>query len=262
MNRCEFCSAVVLLAAVWLVVRKKDPWIARGLTALVLYTAVVTLFSPQRMCDGTEAAVRYLVPLIPLCLAIEAQTIRLYAGKSPSVALLAAVLAFGSNLGNLGFLYGAGVRSTIVCFVRELANPPPEPYTPAAQWIRAHVPDGASVWVIPGHMAYPLMFHAPEAVYAWQLAAENRDPQFAGLPALHFENRAAPDYIVAFGPVSHEVRQMLAERCGVGYEQAAVLDCFWRDLFRPELFWRRFDPHVGYSAADEAIYIFARRPGA
>jgi len=170
-----------------------------------------------------------------------------------------ALLAFGTNLLNGGPLLWNGLRSTIADYAGELLNPPSEPYSAAANWINEYVHDKESIWVLPDYMVYPLMFHAPKATYAWQLAANNHDPQFAGLPPIHFQGRVPPDYIIAFGPVSQQVRQVIAGWQSVRYEQVATLDCFWHDSFRPELFWRTFKPITGYNKQTEAIYVFKRR---
>ncbi len=73
-----------------------------------------------------------------------------------------------------GRVYDGNLKSNIVSYVEELARPPRDPYTTAAQWINANVPSGCSVFVGPSHMVYPLMFHAPRAIYAWQFTAPPR----------------------------------------------------------------------------------------
>lgn len=157
-----------------------------------------------------------------------------------------------------GPLLARGFHSTIAQYLGELAAPPGDPYTATARWINQHVHDKESVWVVPDYMAYPLMFHAPRAVYAWQLAQNNSDPQFAGLPAVHFQGRVPPDYIIAFGPVVQQIVPLISEWRGVRYELAATINHFWKDLHRPELVWRTFTPITGYNEQLEAIYIIKR----
>ena len=41
----------------------------------------------------------------------------------------------------------------------------------------------------------------------------------------------------------------------------ATLDFFWKDLYRPELFWRTFKPITGYNKNIEAIYVFKHVAG-
>jgi len=45
---------------------------------------------------------------------------------------------------------------------------------------------------------------------------------------------------------------------GIQYERAATIDFFWKDMYRPELFWRSFTPIVDYNKDLEAIYVFKR----
>jgi hypothetical protein len=110
---------------------------------------------------------------------------------------------FCTNLLQGGFLIDPSWRipvgSTAVRFAGELISPPPEPYTAAAGWIHANVTSGESMLVVPDYMMYPLMFHAPQPLYAWQFrpASQSRYPD---LPAVHFRGLASPDYLLALGP--------------------------------------------------------------
>ena len=119
------------------------------------------------------------------------------------------------------------------------------------------------MWVVPDYMCYPLMFNAPKVVYAWQLSANNHDPQFASLPSIHFQGRVPPDYITVFGPAVQQIVPLLQqwEQQGVQYKQVATLDYYWKDMYRPELFWRTFRPITGYNKNLEAIYVFKRVMG-
>ena len=112
--------------------------------------------------------------------------------------------------------------------------------------------------VAPPHMMYPLMFHAAHAVYAWQLN-EPPLPHLAHLPPIHVALREAPDYIIAFGP--H--RQMLASvrlktSEPVNYELIARIDVHWKDEYRPELFWRRFQGSGKPEGETDDIIILRR----
>ncbi len=46
---------------------------------------------------------------------------------------------------------------------------------------------------------------------------------------------------------------------GWRYEHAATLNTFWKDLYRPELFWRTFRPVGRFDPDWEAIQIFRRK---
>jgi hypothetical protein len=112
-------------------------------------------------------------------------------------------------------------------------------------------------------MTYPLMFHAPQAVYAWQLRPEQKDEeQFKNLPDIHFQGLVPPDYIVAFGPSVVQIRQLVSQWSlqGMNYQEVTRLLIFWKDLYRPELFWRTFKPIENFDPNTEAIYIFKKQP--
>jgi hypothetical protein len=259
LQQAEFISLPLLALALGLGVTRGRVWLVRGVVALGVYVAVIALGSPQPARFAAEADVRYLAPIIPLAVALEAGALGVIFERQAWLAVAAAVLVFGTNLLKGGPLLETGWSSTILSFVGELRHPPPEPYTPTAAWINAQVREGESVWVQPDYAMYPLMFHAPRAVYAWQLDWPAR-PDLATLPPIHFRGREAPDYLVAFGPWRDEMPRMVAEEVGTAcaYKQVATIPVFWKDLYRPELFWRRSVAYTDFDLNSEAIYIFQR----
>ncbi len=177
----------------------------------------------------------------------------------PLPAALLGIVLFGTNLIHGGPLFDWGSRSTIVSYVRELAQPPGDPYTTAARWINGNVPAGCSVFVHPGYMAYPLMFQAPRAIYAWQFEAPP-SPQFENLPLIHFRAIELPDFVVLFGPAARELAPGFEspDDTTYRYEHTAVLDTYWEQMFRPELLWHTFRPIPVRDPANEAIHVFRR----
>jgi hypothetical protein len=260
LNRCEFLCGGLLGAGAILAWVRRDRWLVRGLAALIAYVVCVTAFSPQPVRPSAEADVRYLVPLIPLGMALTARTLLLLAGRQTWIALLIGTVAFGSNLLHGGPLLWCGLRSTVVAYVGELLHPPQEPFTIAARWIDTQMREGESVWVVPDYMAYPLMFQAPKAVYAWQLTPPPAG-QFRDMPKIHFKGGEPPDYILVGGPVVQDVVKFIQkwQPAGAHYELAAVLDCYWNDFYRPELFWHTFTAIDHYDRNTEAVYAFKRR---
>jgi hypothetical protein len=259
MDYCEFFALPLLLVVLILGITQRQSWLVRGCLALFVYTAFITVASPQPVHLTSVADVRYLAPMIPVAVALEVGVICLLLQRQALLAVAAALVAFGTNLLHLQSLVENGFRSTILCYVGELLHPPPEPYTPAAQWINDHVPEGDSVWVLPDYATYPLMFQAPRALYAWQLSWPPR-PDFADLPRIHFLGQEPPDYLVAFGPGLNEMAQALQQwnRPDVHYEHLATIPTFWKDLYRPELFWHTFVPITTFDPDTQAIYIFRR----
>lgn len=268
LNGSEMGVGVLLIFAPILALFRKGH-VLRCFVAIVIYVTVIGLFSPSLSKIGTT--VRYLTPLIPLCIVTGVFSIQALTKRFQHFAVPLAVLVFGTNLlhgGPWGFtahqtpfskiLDQNRLRMTPLEFVAELISPPPSAYRITSEWIQNHLTKQESVWVMPSYATYPLMFHAPEPTYAWQLP-EEAEP-FEGLSAIHFMHRIPPDYVIAFGPYIENVRRefrVLAER-GVHYAQIQQIDQYWYDLTRPELFWHSFDKIENYSRTSEAIYIFKR----
>lgn len=234
--------------------------LVRGLVALLVYILAVTLLSPQAVSVTDCADVRYLVPLIPLCIALGVLAIKTFSTR-PVVAVPIALVAFGTNLFQFSPYMGEPVRSAVVEYVGELAQPRETAYGIAAAWINANVREGESIWVVPESAVSPLIFHAPKAVYAWQLRWPP-EAQFRGLPDIHFMEREPPDYVLAFGAVSTPLEAMLG--AGSRYGRVAALDAYWRDGpagdgTRPELFWHAFRPARRLGPETDGIHIFRRR---
>jgi hypothetical protein len=259
MNQCEFFALPILLLALGVGLVRRRAWLVRGCVAILVYVTVITFISPQPVSLTSVADVRYAAPVIPLAIALEAGALCLLFARHRILLIGAALVVFGANLLNGGPFLPGGFRSTILSYAGELLQPPPEPYTPTAQWINDHVPAGGSIWVLPDYATYPLMFHAPRALYAWQLKWPPR-ADFAGLPRIHFVGQEPPDYLIAFGPSLNQMVQAIRywERPDVSYRQVARIDVFWKDLYRPELMWRSFEPITNFDPNSQAVYIFQR----
>ena len=238
LNRGEFGPGGLLLLAPFLGGRDVTAgYLRRGVAALVVYSAVIAFCSPKVINFSAPVAdVRYLLPLLSLGLAVSVFTLRSLIGNRLWLALPVGIVAFHTNLLNFGFLLPEGLRSTTVDLIAELRDPLRGSYKVCAQWINDHVPAGSSIWVNPGYAAYPLIFHAPNAIYAWQLRRP-AELQFQSLPAVHFFGETVPDYFIAFGPYVHDTRRMIKDgrKFGIYYEPVATLDQYWEAVHRPNL---------------------------
>lgn len=271
LNSNEFGAALLIVMAAVLGFAKGDLQARRAVTALTVYIAVITVLTPQPLRLLSVSFVRYLVPVIPLCVWIAVICVRYTAERRYGLAVILAGVAFGTNLLHGGPLVGTDartvfssviaegkIRSTIASYVGELMNPLPSAYGDTAHWIRRHVRQGQSVWVTPGYAAYPLMYHAPQALYAWQL--DRNFDQLRGLPAIHFAGQGAPDYIIAFGPYRPQAQATITglKTRGVSYEEAGMIDRYWYDLNRPELFWHAFEEVREFSRENQAVYLYRK----
>jgi hypothetical protein len=175
-------------------------------------------------------------------------------------AIVLGVLAFGTNLfeggssvpsfdspPSLALLFSTPLRYTL-----ELFDPPSDPYSATSAWINANLTDGQSIWVVPDYAAYPLMFHSPQMVYAWQLP-NKPEGQFKDLAPIHFAGRVLPDYLICFGPnlTTNELQQRIPR---ARFYRVATIDTYYYDLYRPELFWRVFSP-MNVDPKSQAIYV-------
>jgi hypothetical protein len=186
-------------------------------------------------------------------------TLRLLVGNFCWVALIVAPIAFWSNLLNISVFTFQSPRCTILKFANELVHPVPTPYRAAIDWINGHVQPGQSIAVLPNYYMYPLMFHCPQAIYAWQLQPEQRSaPEFKDLPPIHFMGQDTPNYIIAFGPVVGELIRGYHPPLGINYALSDILDVYWKDAYRPELMWRTFVPIPVNKDQGTAIYIFKK----
>jgi 4-amino-4-deoxy-L-arabinose transferase-like glycosyltransferase len=261
MNACEFGVGLLIIAAPILYFLVKDPWLWRAPLALLIYTIVVSFLSPQTLSTQSVLAdVRYMAAAIPLCIAIGVLVLAHAARLSYWLALGVAFIGFGTNLLNgapLGTRW-LGVRSTLSDWVTELIQAPPDPYRPTEQWINAHVKDGDSVLVIPDYATYPLMFHAPKAVYAGQLK-DPPPPAFSNVAPIHIAGRALPDYVICMGP--SEMLQQLVNRpqSGNPYQLVDHIDVNGTRMYRPELLLRSFKAQPVDWQQGNAIYIFKKK---
>jgi hypothetical protein len=151
------------------------------------------------------------------------------------------------------------VRSTLVPYVLEITNPRPSSYTAAAQLVNVRIAPGESILVMPDFATYPLMFHAPHAIYAWQLS-EDRRAEYPTLPAIHFRHRAYPTYVIAFGGSVQEARALLSELepRGIRYALREHLQVHWPDDLRPELYWHSFEPRAFGDPESDGVFVFRR----
>ncbi len=254
----EFGPGIFLLVSPLLAFFLRDRWLMRASVAFFAYIILVSLLSPQIMDEGTVTAdIRYLAPLIPLCIFIGVRSVLILTRKASWLAIPLAVVVFGTNLCEGVTLRPFHWHSTLIQFVRELVHPPTDPFKPTAAWIRDNIPARASVWVVSAEKTYPLMFHAPEPIYAWQLPS-SAHAQYPNLPAIHFLGDSAPDFIVVFGPQMKWVNEKLSKISAPRYERVAMIDVYWRDAHRPELLLHRFKSITDFKRSDEAVYVLKR----
>jgi hypothetical protein len=258
MLACDFLVLPLLLLCPLMFFKRRNNWLLRAPAALFVYLAVIAAATAHVVGEVGNAEVRYLAPALPLCLAISILAVWGMATLKRGL-LITALCVAGISMVIEPEQDGdkPELGSTAIQYYHELIVPQREPFTPAIAWIKANIPAGKSLLVMPDWMPYPLMFRASGPVYAWQLT----DPpkaEYANLPDIQFEGRVAPDYLIAFGPFTKEMgeaRAKLAKR-GIEYTQIETIHEFWRDRYRPERIWRFFS--TPNPKPDELIYIYRR----
>lgn len=262
LDACQFGSLPILcLGFLFLPLLSCRDAVRRLGIGCLSYIFVITILSPQPVKVTSVADVRYLVPLIPIFIIMESLILCSLFQSKPKLALLCAGLLALSNLLSLQYITHRVAEFPFYSYLKELIDPPKDPYSLTASWVAKNIPPGASIWVLPEHMVYPLMFHAPEFVYAWQLnAAQSKEEQFSKLPPIHFKGVKMPDYIIVFGPLVVQVREMLNQWKAEGfkYKNISMLDVFWKDLYRPEMFWRSFVTIPITYKQKQGVYVFMR----
>jgi hypothetical protein len=251
---------LALVPIVWL--QKRDIWLLRGGVALLVYFVAVNMVEPHHGAFPS-AEVRYLTPIIPLCCFLQVRALLLALAGRKAMAALIGVSIIGTNLLSGGTIFHSGVvttpmRSTFASYVSELKSPPPDPYSATSDWINTHLPANSTLLVLPQYATYPLMFHAPEQIYAWQLDYPPK-PQFQGLSKSQFNGLEAPKYVVIFGRdglAKLKPIRLLDGRL-VKYTQIQCLSVIGKDLFRPELFSRIFAP-IDFDADRDGVFILER----
>ncbi len=277
LNSCEFGVGLLLVTAPLIGYVVGDPWLIRGSVGILSYVAAVVVIAPHLESERSAVAtIRYLMPIIPLCVYVGVLTIRILTRRLPAMAIPLGLLAFCTNVLHGGPLTDLtrpsrfnevrlreGFRSTLYDYVKELLHPPPSGYAATAEWINRHVGDQESIWVLPRYAIYPLMYHAPKATYAWQLEYPPAKG-FEGLAPIHFKGQVPPRYVIVFGPNVEWVKGLLRqwEKRGLIYSHVTTIDHYYYDLTRPELFWHAFKPVRDFDRSTLAIYVFKRLPAA
>jgi hypothetical protein len=258
-NACQFVIGLLLLIAPCVGWKLGDAWLVRLPVAIVVYLLAITACSPQSVIGNPWADVRYLAPIIPAGIFLAVRFIEVATRHFRCLAVPLAILAFGTNILNLPWSPQAW-RCTPWLFAQELAANRTTATAQAAAWINHNVREGQTIAVVPGFQSYPLMVHAPRAVYAWQLD-DSAPKQFSHLPAIHFMWRSSPDYFIVFGPRAEAILKDVLPRLaaqGTRYRREAVLDVYFDDGIRPELLAHRFKPITKFDKTTDAVFIYRR----
>lgn len=240
----QLVSGALLLVCPWLFKLECSTWYLRIPCAIVIYLLVNGVAAPQGNWD--RSAIRYAIPVLLGGLALTVLVSRALYARNRLAGVAVLLVASATNLFYLdwaaGWPIGPIPKVMPALFIGELLQPQEDPYTPTAEWILQNVPPGSLVAVAPMFARYPLMYHAPNAVYGWQLRAETAAKRFPGVDARQVRGVDVPDYLVCFGLGSQLLTEDLSQQlpAGMAYTMATVIDRYSVEQFRPEIYLRRF----------------------
>ncbi len=234
-------------------------WYLRIPLASAGFLVLLGLLAPRG--DWHYANIRYAMPVLLGGIACIALWMRFLIVRQRWLAISVVLLLSFTNTLCLRWLYdGSRPQSTLALYMGELMHPLQDPYALPAEWIRQNVPAGSLVAVLGPYAAYPLMYHAPQAIYGWQMESATA-ARFPGIDPRQIRGRMAPDYLVAFGPALPMMKKELSARLksGYAYRPAAIFPVFWQDRYRPELYLRDFSPRPE-PPPDLMVTIMQRAP--
>lgn len=259
MNSCEFGVGIIMLLAPLVAWRRRDTTLLRLFAACIVYVCVTTICSPQPVTITALADVRYLAPLLIPCLYLTIRTIDVALAGRPWLVVPAVALALGTNVLNRPDDPSLW-RSTTAEFVHELRHPRTVATRIVADWLKANVKEGETVWFEPNEYAGSQIVEAPHVQYAWEIDWPPHMEQFMHLPRIHIRFEVPVEYLVVLGlndtleRVKTKVIPGMAERQCI-YEQIATIDTYYDDRTRPELHWHWFRDQT-YDKTKHSIIIY------
>lgn len=257
----ELIPGIAMLVMPLLYFRDRCGWYLRVPLASAAFLVLLGLLAPHG--DWNYANIRYAMPVLLGGIACIALWMHFLIVRHRWLAVAAVLVLSFSNMLCLRWLYdGSRPQSTLALYIGELLHPLQDPYALPALWIRQNVPAGSLVAVLGPYAAYPLMYHAPQPVYGWQIEPATA-ARFPGVDPRQIRGRMLPDYLVAFGPALPNMKKELSARFtpGYAYRPAAIFPVFWQDRYRPELYLRDFSP-LPEPPPDLMVTILQRAPEA
>jgi hypothetical protein len=245
-------------------------FIAREWGVLVLgYVFFIAMLSPLEINQPNDDALRYLYPVLPWMAGLCGAFLWFVRQHMKLLALALFVVLIGSNLLSLT-LWGGTPRFLLTDYIAEVHKPYPTAYGEVTAFLRRTAQHDDSVYVVPKHMNYPLMFYIGDHVrFAGQI---NRETHLSldllrSLPAPLMYEENFPEWFVSFGTWPGTTRSLRffsrphthnGQRIEYSYRLFTTLDVFYEQTHRPEIPWHSFGPHRTFDRSENAVYIYRR----
>lgn len=231
------------------------------------FLVVLSALSPQPLDRTSISDVRYFTPMLPVIAILVGAVFWWIHRKSPLVATVVLALYLGCNWMSHPF-EGESFRLLLPDYLREIFNAYPTSASETCAFLRENAKQDDTVWIYPDWYGKPLQWYVGDKIkLRGVLDRQTLIPQkgLAQLPPDIFIDQLFPNWVISFGrneevqsTVSAFSRRLPGTDAGYRYQCVKVLDVYWRQNQRPELYWHSFGPWRRFDKATESIYIFKR----
>ncbi|HEX8235075.1 MAG TPA: glycosyltransferase family 39 protein [Abditibacteriaceae bacterium] len=233
------------------------------------YAFFIAMLSPLEINQPNDDALRYLYPVLPWMAGLCGAFLWFVRQHMKLLAPALFLVIIGSNLLSLS-PRSAVPRFLLTDYIAEVHQPYPTAYGEVVKFLRRHAQHDDSVYVVPQHMNYPLMFYVGDHVrFAGQI---NRKTHLSldtirALPAPLIFEENFPDWFVSFGTWPGTPRTLRffsrphtqsGKRIAYSYRLFTTLDVFYEQTHRPEIPWHSFGSHRNFDRTRNAVYIYRR----
>ena len=231
---------------------------------VVIFTIIISIFSPQTAFPGEDANVRYLAVLLPFFVAILGTLIFFLWSRWKPIAVAVLLLLLFTNFLSLDPFCRIPPRWDLISYLREIHGDYLTAYEATVDFIRKNCRKDDLLVIVPPNMSYPLQFYTGERVFfGGRLDKETRLPLdlIRGLnPSLVVEE-SDPDWIISFRarPLTEDLLAYYSSQ-GLAFDLFGRLDVYYLgEAIRPEILLHEFQERTGFALKD-GIFIFKRRP--
>lgn len=266
-NSYAFFPWMMLFPLAWLLADKKfDQKLRRQvgewLFLIVVFTAGMSLFSPQTAYPRGSADIRYLLPLLPFCASLLGVIVFFLGRKSRPAGGAVLLLLIFSNFFAWTPFSRLPLRLDLINYVREIHRDYRTAYEAVVDFISEKCEQDDVLVVISPNMADSLQFYAGDRViFGGRLDRNTRLPlkRVRELNPDLLAEECRPDWIVSFRmrPLTQDLLDYYT-LLGMEFELFETLEVYYLgEAIRPEVLLRQFGERKFFPPEDR-IFIFKR----